>query len=264
MLCNSATYEFNRDENGKAIDKNFSGNCTDVALLKFVDEWDGLNDVVEAKYSPIDEIAFSSARKWMMRVFKTSDEMFMTDDEEEEEDVNIVVEQNENNENKNEDDENNGGSKYNKSMISERTTNSRKDVMILKGAPDILLDKLGYILEPNGKSRAISQSDAQKLLELNNEWCMLGQRVLLVCKKVCNYEKLKSEQNGDMETYIKEMNGEFCLIGLVGIVDSPRYVILKRNLKKFLTVFNLLYFDTTERAWLALLQRSERQACVCV
>ena len=86
---------------------------------------DVLYDVVEG--------AFSSASKWMMRVFKTSDEMFMTDNEEEEEDVNIV-------------------------------------------------DEDGYILEPNGKSRVISQSDAQKLLELNNEWCMLGQRVLLVCK----------------------------------------------------------------------------------
>ena len=45
-----------------------------------------------------------------------------------------------------------------------------------------IVDEDGYILEPNGKSRVISQSDAQKLLELNNEWCMLGQRVLLVCK----------------------------------------------------------------------------------
>ena len=187
-LCNSATYE--SDDTMDKSGKRFTGNSLDVSLLEFVNEWDSeLNDALATgKYTLLDELAFSSERKWMMRVFRTKDNL----------------------------------------LVDEATITSENgaDLMIVKGAPDILIGKIGFVLEADGKRRRpIDAHQAQQIVDLNNEWCLLGQRVLAVCTTVCDdYEQQQQQQQQPDD--ILESCEPLCLIGLVGLVDPPRLVLI--------------------------------------
>ena len=68
------------------------------------------------------------------------------------------------------------------------------------------------------------------LVQLQNDWCVLGQRVLIICKKKCNLQEAlsmpstsanASPSSSELESYIHKSN-DFCIIGLVGIIDPPR------------------------------------------
>jgi sodium/potassium-transporting ATPase subunit alpha len=62
-----------------------------------------------------------------------------------------------------------------------------------------------------------------KLVEIQNNWCLLGQRVLMICKKKCNLNSIFETDSsvGELEKYIHKSE-DFCIIGLVGIIDPPR------------------------------------------
>lgn len=75
---------------------------------------------------------------------------------------------------------------------------------------------------------------SERLLEIQNEWCLLGQRVLLICKKKCNLDQVLNIEHDDeskeskpaisvneLEKYVHRSE-DFCIIGLVGIIDPPR------------------------------------------
>jgi sodium/potassium-transporting ATPase subunit alpha len=52
----------------------------------------------------------------------------------------------------------------------------------------------------------------------------LGQRVLLICKKIDKYSNLtqaKGTSPSDFESYLKEIK-DLCVLGMVGIIDKPR------------------------------------------
>ena len=62
------------------------------------------------------------------------------------------------------------------------------------------------------------------LIQIQNEWCTLGQRVLLLCKKQYSNEEANEicmKNTSEMEKYINSVD-DFCLIGMVGIIDPPR------------------------------------------
>lgn len=69
------------------------------------------------------------------------------------------------------------------------------------------------------------------LVELQNAWCILGQRVLIICKKKCKLDEVLAMQSSSteenlsntakLENYIHSSN-DFCIVGLIGIIDPPR------------------------------------------
>lgn len=72
----------------------------------------------------------------------------------------------------------------------------------------------------------IKPSTAERLLQIQNEWCLLGQRVLLICKKKCQLDDVfgaeaAKQSVSELEKYVHESE-DFCIIGLVGIIDPPR------------------------------------------
>ena len=61
--------------------------------------------------------------------------------------------------------------------------------MLLKGAPDYLLKKCRKIMNSNGDEVPLTSQHIADLIKLQNDWCILGQRVLLICKKSIEYSE---------------------------------------------------------------------------
>ena len=94
-------------------------------------------------------------------------------------------------------------------------------IMLLKGAPDILLKKCSSIIQPDGSEQRLDSATIDKLIAIQNEWCVLGQRVIILCKKEVENEALKSDETKALEEYVNKSN-DFVIVGMLGITDPPR------------------------------------------
>ena len=109
-------------------------------------------------------------------------------------------------------------------MKTVKSIETDTNLMVLKGAPDKLLIKCSRILELNGTEAELSQLMKLNLIKIQNDWCMNGQRVLLLCKKNLTQNEtvhLKAMNSTSLENYVNDSE-DFCLVGLVGIIDPPR------------------------------------------
>ena len=187
-LCNSAKIDLKIEEVAKKRNekekssKVITGDATDVSFVNFVNEYDDIEEI-QSSYTMLAEIPFNSKNKWMMKIFRPNDG----------------------------------------ETLFENTDDESNDLMLIKGAPDLLLKKTSYITEKNGLIREMSTEEMNKIVDLQNEWCVQGQRVILVCKKMCDYSKLSLtyRTNAELENYVTDSD-DLCLVGIVGILDSPR------------------------------------------
>ena len=105
--------------------------------------------------------------------------------------------------------------------------NHDNDVILIKGAASALMRKLSSVLELDGRERALEPRDLKRVQRLEDEMCLLGQRVLLVAKRVCNYKQLMAVRhmrrlNTSLAAFVDQECNGFCLLGLVGLVDPLR------------------------------------------
>ncbi len=110
-------------------------------------------------------------------------------------------------------------------MLFDETRDLNSHLILLKGAPDYLLKKATHINDFSGTPRPLKDGDIDAIQRTQNDWCMLGQRVLLICKKQCNFVELSSKfkTTAELEKYIHDSN-DFSILGLIGIIDPPRYI----------------------------------------
>jgi sodium/potassium-transporting ATPase subunit alpha len=163
------------------------GDATDIALLRFSTEnIDPYHNAAE-NYTSLTEIPFNSKNKWMMKFIVSNDHELHND-------------------------------------IFGQNATDNVNIMLLKGAPDILLKKCNSILQSDGSSQPMDDSIKMNLIKQQNDWCILGQRVLLLCKKEFSSEEsneLCTRSASGMEKYVNELK-DCCLIGMLGIIDPPR------------------------------------------
>ena len=79
-------------------------------------------------------------------------------------------------------------------------------------------------MENNGETSDLTDSLRSNIIKIQDQWCTLGQRVLLICKKVLNSNETRElclKNQALLEKYIEEIN-DFCFLGMVGLVDPPR------------------------------------------
>ena len=60
-----------------------------------------------------------------------------------------------------------------------------------------------------------------EITRIQNEWCLQGQRVIVLCKRECKERQLFEMSTCEQEKFVNECN-DFCFIGMLGIIDPPR------------------------------------------
>jgi sodium/potassium-transporting ATPase subunit alpha len=183
-LCNNAAFEDN-DTSIPVRQRKAKGDATDIAIFKFSAEYQNLKDINQV-YEVKAEIPFNSKNKWMVKVIRPKDKETHT-------------------------------------QVFGVDDDMDNDIILLKGAPDYLVKKSTHVLLSDGSMTPIKTNIANTLVQIQNDWCVLGQRVLIICKKKCNIDDVmpKDAPVSDLEKYVHESN-DFCIIGLVGIIDPPR------------------------------------------
>lgn len=91
-------------------------------------------------------------------------------------------------------------------------------VLMVKGAPDVLLKRCSYINSAEGVLPLTAEVSA-RLTRVQESWAAKGQRVLLLAKRVI---PSSMAQKLDQDSVNLELNQELTVVGLVGIVDPPR------------------------------------------
>lgn len=94
-------------------------------------------------------------------------------------------------------------------------------MMIIKGAPDILLDRAVSYLGSDGLIKPLDVEARDAILGLQEKWSRKGQRVLLLAQRVYT-AKAELETIAFEEEMSIEAQRELTILGLVGIVDPPR------------------------------------------
>ena len=180
LLCNNAKFQDSLD-NESTKQKETTGNATDIALLRFSTEFLDLKDL-RMYYTTINEIPFNSKNKWMMKIVKPND---------------MGIHE----------------------SIFNYELSRDESMMMLKGAPDILLKKCSSMIDQYGNEIELTNKLMNGIIKLQNDWCLLGERVLLICIKKTNFSMELIERSAEE---LVNLSDDFCLVGLIGLIDPPR------------------------------------------
>ena len=99
-----------------------------------------------------------------------------------------------------------------------------EQVMLIKGAPDILFPACDHALNADGSSMPFDRNVREQVSRLQSEWSRQGQRVLALCMKSLHDVDIDINNTPASEIEMglnDELNG-LTLVGLVGIRDPAR------------------------------------------
>jgi len=112
------------------------------------------------------------------------------------------------------------------SALGVYTTFSEEDtVLLIKGAPDILLPFCSSTLCPDGTTVPLDTELRQRISRLQEAWSARGQRVILLARKTVTKE-IPEGMGYDHallgSTIMKIAENGLTFAGMIGIVDPPR------------------------------------------
>ncbi|KAJ2112936.1 hypothetical protein IW146_004242, partial [Coemansia sp. RSA 922] len=115
----------------------------------------------------------------------------------------------------------------NKWMLSlqERVEGGSAPVLLIKGAPDVLLPRCSFIQDSKGDVHVLDKNSLEQLMALQRRWSGEGQRVLMLCRREfhgSNPFAGREDDPAELEVIVAAHNTDLCIVGLVGIVDPPR------------------------------------------
>ena len=93
-------------------------------------------------------------------------------------------------------------------MMSVVCETGERFMLLSKGAPEVVLKKCSFILK-NGKVVKLSESDAEKIMKINNKMASSALRVLALAYKECETKEKCDER-------------DLVFLGLAGLMDPPR------------------------------------------
>lgn len=172
------------------------GNATDKAIYKFANNIKN-KCLLEDRWNIIFEIAFNSKDKYMAKLVEPVDKS--------------------------------NNVSFSQVGIYDHGHPENLGLLLVKGAPDILLEKCKYIMTPDEKNPnfrvdQINSETKSRINEIKNRWSCQGKRVILLASMALDKQKFDFENGPDTRELIQEEieNGELCLVGFIGIQDPPR------------------------------------------
>ena len=110
-------------------------------------------------------------------------------------------------------------------LVELKKNNNCNVVLLMKGAPDIVINKCKYILNEAGEIKPLNLTILKELFELQKKWAMEARRVILLVSKICDRIEETSLKTAastlELEEKVQHIN-DFCVEGLVGLIDPPR------------------------------------------
>ncbi|KAJ1946349.1 hypothetical protein FBU59_002049, partial [Linderina macrospora] len=98
-------------------------------------------------------------------------------------------------------------------------------VLLVKGAPDVLLQRCSSIQSANGDVLPLDKDNLERLQALQRKWSSEGQRVLMLCRREFQgtnpFAGIEDDQ-AKLDEVVAAVNTDLTIVGLVGIVDPPR------------------------------------------
>ncbi|KAI5950947.1 hypothetical protein KGF54_004021 [Candida jiufengensis] len=163
------------------------GNATDRAILQYV-EANTKTDDVRDKWIKKMEIPFNSKDKYMLSLVEP---------------------------------------KSSKSLNEVGFENSESFLLLVKSAPDVLIDNCKFIMTENGIV-PLTSSKIEYFKELQKQWSSNGKRVILLSSKLIAKESINLFDRNLSANFMKEeIESGLIFMGLVAIEDPPR-----RNIDK--------------------------------
>ena len=105
-----------------------------------------------------------------------------------------------------------------------RSETADNALLMIKGAPDILLPRCTSYIDTDGTIKVMTEEDKRFLEDQKNFWSSQGKRVILLAEK--GLQKLVFDPVEQPREYERDILGragnDLILCGLVGIVDPPR------------------------------------------
>jgi hypothetical protein len=102
-----------------------------------------------------------------------------------------------------------------------------------------LIKNCTTVITDDGTEKTIDEEVLNNLKEIQNDWCLLGQRVLIICKKKEKIENVRFEKSSELETYLKGLR-DLCIVGLVGIIGIIYTIIYKGSYFLYFLVATIL------------------------
>lgn len=97
-------------------------------------------------------------------------------------------------------------------------------MLMIKGAPDVLLPRCASYIANSGSSERLSEADRIALNAVKDRWSSQGKRVILLAKR--SLDAILFDPTNQPREYEREVNSqassELTVVGLVAIVDPPR------------------------------------------
>jgi sodium/potassium-transporting ATPase subunit alpha len=94
----------------------------------------------------------------------------------------------------------------------------RISMLMIKGAPDILLPRCNTMLGDHGEIVPLTEAQTQRIETIKDEWSRQGKRVILLARKMT---VAPFSSNNEKEVLVAARQG-LTFVGLLGIVDPPR------------------------------------------
>ncbi|CAG8817628.1 24752_t:CDS:1, partial [Gigaspora rosea] len=104
--------------------------------------------------------------------------------------------------------------------------NTNRHIVLVKGAPDVLLGNCTRILDPDGTKRPLDDRVRQSLIDKQSEWSGTGTRVILLCRRIITNESEIPSDTSDLEA-LGQLTYNLTVVGLMGIFDPPQPEILE-------------------------------------
>lgn len=97
-------------------------------------------------------------------------------------------------------------------------------LLLIKGAPDILLPRCGSYIDSNGFVERLDSNDCRTIGDVKDYWSSQGRRVILVAQK--RLDHLRFDPSAQPREYeldiLSQASTDLILVGLVALVDPPR------------------------------------------
>ncbi|EEB92554.1 hypothetical protein MPER_08917, partial [Moniliophthora perniciosa FA553] len=184
-LCNDAMFEGGQDEAVEAESRKVNGDATDSGLLRFAESILSTSDM-RASWREVGKLPFNSTNKFAVKLFKTD------------------------------------GGKLQLPLYETEEMSTEHVLLLVKGAPDVLMPRCTQQLNCDGTTRALSPEVISQITAVQEEFASQGQRVLLLARRVLTPGFITNDELADtarIEDKIKTSTMELSIMGLVALMD---------------------------------------------